>query len=154
MQICASGRNNIVTAISRGVPYWFVLAHEDHGDARSDAAEGWGGRGGKRDVMPGSRVGETGLWRVNKFSDEKRKDVVGDKGTLLCLWFATLLWINEVWRHLQLLRCRYIRTLQGGGGAARGGPSSNPLLSTTKRKDICIDRKLEGKPFCHEQVAS
>jgi len=75
MKSGAVGYNDIVAAVGGGVPDRLVLAHEQDGDARGQAAEGgWrhgrgGGldgaegrvRGGGGDVVPYAGVGEPGL---------------------------------------------------------------------------------------------
>lgn len=45
IQLRAVRHHHVVAAVGRGVPDGFVLAHEDHGDAGGEAAEGWRGDG-------------------------------------------------------------------------------------------------------------
>lgn len=42
VQTRAVGDDDVVAAVGRGVPGRLVLAHEQHGDAAGQAAEGWG----------------------------------------------------------------------------------------------------------------
>lgn len=40
VQACAVGDDDVVPAVGRGIPGRLVLAHEEHGDAAGEAAEG------------------------------------------------------------------------------------------------------------------
>ncbi len=53
VEIRAVGDDNIVAAVGRGIPDWFVLSHEEDGDTGGQAPEGGGcdlqgGCGGER----------------------------------------------------------------------------------------------------------
>lgn len=64
VQVRAAGGDNVVAAVGAGIPDRLVLAHEDDGDAGGQAAERGGGGRGEGDVVPGSGIGEAGLWDV------------------------------------------------------------------------------------------
>lgn len=60
LEIVASNNDHVVAAVCRGVVDWLVLAHEDEGDRRGQAAESTF-IGSGVDIVPCARVGETGL---------------------------------------------------------------------------------------------
>lgn len=60
LEIVASNDHHVVAAVCRGVVDRLVLAHEDEGDRRGQAAEGTF-IGAGVDIVPCARVGETGL---------------------------------------------------------------------------------------------
>lgn len=55
--IRAGGRDDVVSAVGGRVPDGLVLAHEKHGDAGGEAAEGGCCGGGEGNVVPGAGVG-------------------------------------------------------------------------------------------------
>ena len=64
-QIRAVRGDDVVAAIGGGVPDGLVLAHEQYGDARSEAAERRGGGGRERGMVPEAVVGVASLERVS-----------------------------------------------------------------------------------------
>lgn len=60
VDLCAVGRDNVVTAVGRRVEDGLVLAHEGEGYARGEAAEG-AFVAGDIDVVPCTSVGEARL---------------------------------------------------------------------------------------------
>lgn len=67
MKIVAIDRNDVITAIGRRVPDGLVFAHQDDGDSGGEPAKGTG-IFPHVDVVPYSRVGETGLKRSASIS--------------------------------------------------------------------------------------
>jgi phage head maturation protease len=61
VEIVTSDAHDVVAAVGRGVVDGFVLAHERDGDLRCQATEG-ARVGAEVQEMPGSGVGEAGLW--------------------------------------------------------------------------------------------
>ena len=60
VQVMAAGSDNIIAAISRGIPDWLVLAHEEDCDGRGNAAQG-AGIGADVDMMPGASISKPRL---------------------------------------------------------------------------------------------
>jgi hypothetical protein len=79
VQVVQTNGNNVVSAVGRGVPDGFVLAHEGYGDLRGDAAEGTG-VGAYVDEVPCARVGEVCL------------DFSSQLLALFCVLFSGLWW--------------------------------------------------------------
>ena len=74
-EIVAAGRDNVVSAVGRGIIGRFVLAHEDNGNARGKAAQGRSCGGGEGDMVPGAGIGEAGL--SGRVSCEGMREWVG-----------------------------------------------------------------------------
>lgn len=84
--VLAANGDNVVAAVGRGIPNWFVLAHEEHGDRGGDAAEG-PLVSADVDVVPCSRVGKASL--TDCVNDEVRVEMWIWGGDVPCLQFAT-----------------------------------------------------------------
>ena len=86
VDVGAPGGHDVVPAVRRRVPDRLVLAHEDDGDLRGQAAEGGCGWGGQGDVMPCAGVGEARLMGEMVSGG-------GEEGSvcILCRWSATCL---------------------------------------------------------------